>query len=92
MRLDGVIHGMIEQNPRESVMKFIHHSLVSSLGELRKSRELHERRSEPLGEFQLGNEDPTWSGSLASVSADVVHFLVRVCFTRMNYSCYSMRQ
>jgi hypothetical protein len=36
--LDGVVHCMIEQNPPESVLKFIHHNLPKLLWEIMRSR------------------------------------------------------
>jgi hypothetical protein len=36
--LDGVIHGIIEQNPPESILKFIHHNLPRLLSEYAHGR------------------------------------------------------
>jgi hypothetical protein len=36
--LDGVMHGIIEQDPPESVLKFIHHSLPKLVWQYVRSR------------------------------------------------------
>lgn len=36
--LDGLLHGIIEQNPPESILKFIHHNLPKLASQLIRSR------------------------------------------------------
>jgi hypothetical protein len=36
--VDGVLHGIIEQNPPESVLKFFHHNLPKLLWQIMRGR------------------------------------------------------
>ncbi len=43
--LDGLLHGVVERNPPESVMKFIHHNLPTLLEEYSHRAKMARERS-----------------------------------------------